>query len=200
MHLINPQKGKFRLTNYVDVNKIKEVIYVTACPFKIYIVSMLAEGRAQLFNVMTNEITRSGSSDFTSLQDWVSKVLDGKDQERHVFVCGTQTAKYKLFMRVSTATSDNAVAAALTAAEYSDVYEVVAALPKSIELNHKTHRFITDERQRCELIYVANQGYTWMVTASQLCGSKFHLTVAAAVEEAQADLLSVYMEPRNESK
>lgn len=200
MQLINPQKGKFRLTNYVDVNKIKEVIYVTTCPFKICIVTYLCTGRAQLYDMMTNEITLSGSADFTSLQDWVSKVVEDKANERHVFVCGTQTSKFKLLMRVSNATSDNAVATALTAAEYSDVYEIVAVLPKSIELNHCTHRFITDERQRCELIYVANQGYTWMVTASQLCGSKFHLTVAAAVEEAQADLLSVYMEPRNESK
>lgn len=200
MQLINPQKGKFRLTNYVDVNKIKEVIYVTTCPFKICIVTLLANGRAQLFDVLTNEITLSGSSDFTSLQDWVGKVVEDKNHDRHVFVCGTPTSKYKLLMRVSTATSDNAVATALSAAEYADVYEVVEKLPKSIELNHCTHRFITDERQRCELIYVANQGYTWMVTSSQLCGSKFHLTVAAAVEEAQADLLSVYMEPRNESK
>ncbi|AEJ81422.1 gp46 [Erwinia phage vB_EamM-Y2] len=199
MQLIEKVSGKSRLSNYIDVNKIQEVLYVTASPFQVCIVTILSNGRAQLYDILRNTVTHSGKEDFKSLQHWVECILNSKVAGRHVFVSTNISAKYKTLMRISSAMSlDKAYTEALASSEHADVYEIVGKLPVKPTFNHMTHKFTTSDG--CELVYVASLGYVWMLSKSQCCGTRFFKTVGEAVEEMHQGSLNVYMEPRNESK
>lgn len=194
MELIPSNKGKQRRVSYVGVNKFREVIYVTSNPVQVCLVQ-LSEGKAQLYNVLTGEVTRSASL-FTCLEKWVEAVLATKDG-RKVFAFATESAKFKMLTRLVESNAENRAAAVEKSSEFADVYEIVTNIEAPAIFSHTTHRFLTGATSfPSKLIYVTKLGYTWVDAGNDLSTGKFFETVAEAVKFMQDYALDIYMEKR----